>query len=140
MVDWPESFTGKYTVTFPDFIQNGVPMQYTADPAADIDASDRLPNFWIYPQHSGDSSYFRVLISGQAEPPTGVPSNTKLQVVIRFDKMIPEIIFGQFGTIPVYDKQMTMPFTFFDSYDLNDGIEFTGMSINVNIDNYTGLP
>lgn len=140
-VDWPEGIVGTYTVTFPDIVKDGSPLIYTVTEASDLNASDRLPNYWIYPQQSVDSSYIRILINATVNSVTGVPTSTKLTAVVSFETLTPETIWGYFGTTTAIDKDFSMDFPFFESYGLADeDIEFTGMYVNVNVDNYTGTP
>ena len=48
-------------------------------------------------------------------------------------EIVPEIVYGFFGTKVVYNSPSEMALDFFDSYEFDDGIEFTGTDITMDI-------
>jgi hypothetical protein len=139
-VDWPEGIVGNYTVTFPDIVKNSNPLIFTHDPATDLVAAERLPNYYIYPRRGIDSSYVRIQIKATINSVSPLATSTVVSAQIQFESLTPEVLWGNFGVTNVLDQDFDMSFNFFEGYDLFHGIEFTGMYAKLDIKNYTGTP
>ena len=133
----PMDVDGQYTLNIAELSNGGRPLAISWAAQSGCNQEIDLAGYTIVPGHSTDSSYLTISISMN-----GTAKSTSISSAFTFSlsatDIEPQIVFGFFGTRLVYNSPSEMPLDFFDSYEFNDGIEFTGTDLTLDVNNWTG--
>ena len=133
----PMDASGQFTMNIPELINGGKTFEISWQPTSGCNQTIDLAGYKILPKHSPDSSYLTVNISLDGTA-TNTLSGSMFSLNMSVSEIVPEIVYGFFGTRQVYNSPSVMALDFFDSYEFNDGIEFTGTDITMDVNNWTG--
>lgn len=129
--------SGKYTMSIPELSNGGKPFTISWEPGSGYNEKIDLTGYKIVPKHSSDSSFLTISISLNGTA-TSTSLNSMFSFSMSVSEIVPEIVYGFFGTKVVYNSPSEMALDFFDSYEFDDGIEFTGTDITMDVNNWTG--
>lgn len=138
----PAGYVGNYSIKFPELIKaNGdtviVSKNFNDPIIDDQDLSGARLTFI----HEGSGSYYTlettINISGTSNPAPGIQS---LLLHSEIKNLNPELIFGYFGTVDAINYEQEISLDFFESSGFVDMVQFKGISIELFIDNYIGVP
>lgn len=133
----PMDASGQFKMSIPELINSGKSFEISWQPSTGYNQEINLAGYKIVPKHSIDSSYLTVSISLDGTTTSSSP-NSAFNFNMSVSEIVPEIVFGFFGTRLVYNSPSVMALDFFDSYEFSDGIEFTGTDITMDVNNWTG--
>ncbi len=135
----PLAADGEGTLTIPDFSINGKTLEVKWPLNEGLNKSIDLKGYKMIPSHAADSSFITpaIVISGTASVNS---AEALFEFSMSMTDILPQVIFGFFGTKEVYNEQSNMGLEFFDTYDFSEDIEFTGANIGLTVSNWTGTP
>lgn len=135
----PIDVFGTGTLTIPEFRYNGDTLKVEWVLSEGVNTTVDLNGYEMVPSQTADSSYVTptLVLSGRA---TSTSSDTYFDFDMSMTEIVPQVIFGYFGSKEVYNRDSDMGLDFFDSYDFTENIEFTGAYIGLTVDNWTGTP
>ena len=135
----PISVSGTGTLTIPEFRTNGEVLKVEWQLSQGVNTTVDLKGYEMVPSQAADSSYVTptLVLTGNT---TATSLDTYFDFNMTMTEILPQVIFGYFGSKEVYNENSDMGLDFFDSYDLSENIEFTGAYIGLTVDNWTGTP
>lgn len=136
----PTGYQGNYTIKFPELIKaNGDTVIVTKDfndsQIVDQDLSGAKLTFI----HDGSGSYYTLETTINV---TGAnnPGSQDFLLHNEIKNLNPELIFGYFGTHDAIGYEQEISLDFFESTGFVDLVQFKGISIDLAIENYIGVP
>lgn len=133
----PIDVDGEGTLTIPEFSLNGEVLTVKWPLSEGCNTSVDLKGYDMVPSQSTNSSYVTptLILDGVA---TANSLDNEFDFNMSMTEIVPQVIFGFFGTKEVYNENSDMGLDFFESYDFTENIEFTGAYIGLTVDNWTG--
>jgi len=131
--------TGTVTVSIPEILSNGQPLEYSFDANGTynvFDIYESLSGLKVIPSQAQDSSYLSVITSVDLE-------NAEIGVVelnFSLKDMTPGLTFGYFGQQTASKSDQTLTFDVFDDLEVIDEIEFYDLKLNLEITSGIGVP
>jgi len=139
-INSPADLQGTIDISIPELVKDGKVLSYSTQIGTPFSKTEDLSGYALYPLHVPDSSYFRVLVTVNVETPTSIPTETNVEVKLVINDLIPEVTFGYFGDSSVINQDYEFNVPVFDNLKLAGLVEFKGMTIELNADNYYGIP
>jgi hypothetical protein len=137
----PPGFTGTYTIDFPDIIKNGQAVSVTGNLNSNGQTVTDLANAKVFFQNQMNVSYCRINITVNVDGfPLPPVNSTIFSYTMTLDPFQPQIIFGYFGQIKIFEDKQEMQLDFFKSLNITDVIQFKDIRLDVLINNYFGAP
>lgn len=130
---------GNGILTFPEMTKDGKALKVSWKLDEGTEQNIDVKGYKITPGQTQGMSYMTTTLelSGTA---TGNSSNSQLNIDMTMTNIVPEVIFGYFGTQNALERNTSMLLEFFQSHDFPDEVEFTGAFIKLDVNNWTGTP
>ncbi len=130
---------GNGTMTFPEMTKNGKALEVKWKLNEGTEQTIDVAGYKIVPKHSTGTSYMtnNIVLEGTA---TASSTTSHLNIEMTMTDIVPQVIFGYFGTKNALNRQSVMNINFFQSHEFPDEVEFTGAFINLDVNNWTGTP
>lgn len=132
-----QSITGQGKISFPELRKNGKALEIDWKLNEGTKNIIDLEGYKIVPKHAPGLSYMTidVVISGTENSSAAI---SQLDIEMKTTDIVPQVIFGFFGTKVVFESPTSMELSFFRSHDFPDEVKFTGAFINLDVNNWTG--
>ena len=130
---------GNGTMTIPEMTKNGKALEIKWKLNEGTEQTIDVAGYKIVPGHSSKTSYMtnNIVLEGTA---TATSTTSCLNIEMSMTEIVPQVIFGYFGTKNALNRQSVMNIDFFQSHEFPDEIEFTGAFIKLDVNNWTGTP
>jgi hypothetical protein len=130
---------GNGTMTFPEMTKNGKALEVKWKLNEGTEQTIDVAGYKIVPKHSTGTSYMtnNIVLEGTASASS---TTSHLNIEMTMTDIVPQVIFGYFGTKNALNRQSVMNINFFQSHEFPDEVEFTGAFINLDVNNWTGTP
>ena len=130
---------GDGTMSFPEMTKDGKTLEVRWKLNQGTEQTIDVAGYKIVPGQSSGTSYMttNIVLDGTA---TATSTTSQLKIEMTMTEIVPQVIFGYFGTKDALNRQSVMNISFFQSHEFPDEIEFTGAFINLDVNNYTGTP
>jgi hypothetical protein len=71
---------------------------------------------------------------------TSTSTTSRLNIEMTMSDIVPQVIFGYFGTKNALERETSMGLDFFQSHEFPAEIKFTGAFVKLDVNNWTGTP
>lgn len=142
-VTLPDNFEGSYTITIPEITNPAgdslaLPTRDFND-ASPINPID-LANDSLVFKNAGGKSFITIVTYVDVTNVSGSPANTEMTVDVSIQNFKPAFIEGYFGKKNMLERTSEQRFDFFSNFNLAGMVLFQEISMELNIDNYFGIP
>lgn len=136
----PSGYTGNYSIKFPGLVKaNGDTVVINKNfNDTQINEQD-LSGAKLLFVHGGVGSYYTIETTINVTG-TNNPSNQNFVLHNEIKNLNPGFIFGYFGTVDAIKYEQNISLNFFESIGFVDLVQFKGISIELFIENYIGVP
>jgi hypothetical protein len=142
-VTLPNNFEGSYTITIPEITNAaGEPVVLPTrnfNDASPIEPID-IANDSIIFKNADGKSFITIVTEVDVTTVSGSPANTEMTVDVSITNFKPAYIEGYFGKMNVLEQTREQRFDFFSDFDFASMVQFQEISLELNIDNYFGIP
>lgn len=142
-VTLPNNFEGSYTITIPEITNAAgdpvvLPTRNFND-ATPIEPID-IANDSILFKNIDGKSFITIVTEVDVTNVSGSPASTEMQVDVTIQNFKPAYVEGYFGKMNVLEQTREQRFDFFSTFNFADMVQFQEISLELNIDNYFGIP
>lgn len=130
---------GVGTMVIPEMTKDGKTLKVSWKLNEGTEQTIDVAGYKIVPGQSAKTSYMTTDISLEGTA-SATSTTSRLNIEMTMTDIVPQVIFGYFGTKEALNRQSMMNISFFQSHEFPDEIEFTGAFINLDVNNWTGTP
>lgn len=130
---------GDGTMIFSEMTKDGKALEVKWKLNEGTEQTIDVSGYKIVPGHSSETSYMttNIVLEGTA---TATSTTSYLNIEMTMTEIVPQVLFGYFGTKDALNRKSIMDISFFQSHEFPDEIEFNGAFINLDVNNWTGTP
>ena len=140
-VDFPSQLSGEVLVSFPEVSLDGQILEIQFNSSDNTSSAYRsLDGYHVEFLQGVDSSYITMQITAQNISSQNASGGTyNIGVSLTIDNIVPEIIFGSFGSSTVVDQDESMSFSMFNDLKVFDMIQFYDIQLDMNFESHYGV-